>query len=313
MIDSKLKLSIVVPTLGSNWTLDEIVSRIIEILEPRILQFKFEIVFVVDYSGSENQLNGQPSLLTTHHSIPITLVLLSKRVGQISATRYGMEFAKGDWVLTLDDDLCIERLSLVELMEYAELNELDFVSCVKLDKELRRSLFRRVGSKIVRKLGCLAYKTDKNHIFSSITIHHSSYIVPLARSDQFRTIPGWFYNASSKYSNYNCKFVEFSRPSNYSFWTLIRLFLQLTSSLQMKLFSYFSLVVRLGILFLLTVLIFGLLFLKNTPTGFLSLLFLLLINTTILLMLLSQIVDLRILEINRREARIHIHVKNATG
>lgn len=93
-------MSVVVPVFNSEKTLIELTDRIIEELS-RITS-EYEIILVDDCSADRSW----QILKEIHNSNPrIRIIHLQKNFGQHNATLCGLQYAKGDYIITLDDDL----------------------------------------------------------------------------------------------------------------------------------------------------------------------------------------------------------------
>lgn len=99
-------ISIVVPIYKE---LDSITAFLESVL-PRIENYKSELIFVMDPSGplglSEEDLKTRALLESARSAYPqIKLLVLSRRFGQASSIRAGLNLAKGDAVIVMDVDL----------------------------------------------------------------------------------------------------------------------------------------------------------------------------------------------------------------
>ncbi|MFH1297318.1 MAG: glycosyltransferase family 2 protein [Bacteroidota bacterium] len=95
------KYSVAVPVYNSQESLEELFTGIQALFTQR--KDSFEVIFVEDRSrdGSWEVLKR----LKAAHSDTITAIRLSKNFGQHNATLCGLGFAKGEFVITIDDDL----------------------------------------------------------------------------------------------------------------------------------------------------------------------------------------------------------------
>jgi undecaprenyl-phosphate 4-deoxy-4-formamido-L-arabinose transferase len=97
---SPVKLSVVVPVYRSQQTLPDLHRRIVATLEP--IEPAFEILLVEDCGGDDSweTIESLAALDSRVRGIK-----LSRNFGQHAATICGISKARGDWILTLDDDL----------------------------------------------------------------------------------------------------------------------------------------------------------------------------------------------------------------
>lgn len=95
-----IDISVVIPVYRSQDSLRELYQRLIIVLEAQ--KFSFEIILVEDCGGDKSWeiIQGLAS-----KDMRVRGIKLSKNFGQHAATICGFSFSKGEWVVTLDDDL----------------------------------------------------------------------------------------------------------------------------------------------------------------------------------------------------------------
>ncbi len=93
-------ISVVVPLLNEEHSLDELYREIVAALEPR--GEPFEVVFVDDGSS-----DGSPTVLGQLHDqhANVVVVRLRRNFGKAAALQAGFLEARGDTVVTIDADL----------------------------------------------------------------------------------------------------------------------------------------------------------------------------------------------------------------
>lgn len=99
MLPAVQKLSIVVPVYRGAQTVTELVERLSEELRP---SFDFEIVLVEDCSP-DNSGDVMRALAAQHPWV--VCVHLSRNFGEHNAVLCGLHYARGDFVVIMDDDL----------------------------------------------------------------------------------------------------------------------------------------------------------------------------------------------------------------
>jgi len=94
-------ISIIVPVYKSSESIKELANQIFEL--EKGLDFVFELIFVND---SPNFKPTQEALKSINFQYPDVLVInLRKNQGQHIALLVGISKAKGDYIITMDDDL----------------------------------------------------------------------------------------------------------------------------------------------------------------------------------------------------------------
>lgn len=106
------KISIISPIYGAATLLEELVSQI-QIATSHITD-EFEIILVEDCSP-DNSWNIIKSLSAKDHRIKG--IRLSRNFGQQNALNAGLDYASGDWVVTLDCDLQDDPIYIEKLYQ----------------------------------------------------------------------------------------------------------------------------------------------------------------------------------------------------
>ena len=98
----KPKYSVVVPVYNTDATLAELVDRLGAVFG-KTVKATFEVVFVNDGSPNTNTWPRLVQLAREHP--PVRAINLSRNFGQGGALLCGLQHARGDWIITMDDDL----------------------------------------------------------------------------------------------------------------------------------------------------------------------------------------------------------------
>ncbi len=152
--------SVVVPVFNSNESLVELFSRLLDVFNG--LGCSFEVVFVED-CGTDASWQ---TIVELKQKYPehIKAVRLNKNFGQHSATMCGFTFAKGERVITIDDDLQNPPEEILKLISAYEENNSDITYGIYTKKQ--HSFARNVLSKSVKKSNKIFLKgTDKGSSF----------------------------------------------------------------------------------------------------------------------------------------------------
>jgi len=105
--------SVVVPVFNSSLSLKELYAGLQAVFGKTGKDF--EVIFVDDASSDNSWevLSGIKSNDPGH----VTAIALSRNFGQHNATLCGMSYAKGDFIVTIDDDLQVLPEEIIRLME----------------------------------------------------------------------------------------------------------------------------------------------------------------------------------------------------
>ena len=154
MVD-KIKISVVVPVYNSEKTIEELVTRLVNVFQSKN-DYSLEIVLVNDGSSDESwkciqeQKKNFPAILKG--------INLTKNYGQHNSLLCGFSFCSGDFVITMDDDLQHPPEEIEKLLEAQKINDADIV--YGMYKEKHHSFVRNFGSLFIRKTS--EYKKQTN-------------------------------------------------------------------------------------------------------------------------------------------------------
>lgn len=125
----QVDLSIVVPVYQSACTLAELHRRVVQAVSP--LTDRFELILVED-AGGDDSWAVMRSLRTRDHRVRI--VELARNFGQHHALVCGFSFARGERVITMDDDLQHPPEEIPKLVAAMQATDRDVVFGVPLTR-----------------------------------------------------------------------------------------------------------------------------------------------------------------------------------
>ncbi len=140
-----LDYSIIVPVFNSEETLEELYSRLSKVFIE--IGNTYEVIFVED-GGSDNSWDVI-SKLKKDFPDNVVAIKLSKNFGQHNATMCGFTFARGEKIITIDDDLQNPPEEIKKLIECFESNNSDITYGIYTKKQ--HDFARNVMSKTVKK------------------------------------------------------------------------------------------------------------------------------------------------------------------
>lgn len=144
--ESRPAISVIVPVLNSEATLEDLFNRTSAVLSG--MNLEFEIIFIDD--GSVDSSWKTICALKSAFPDKVRGVRLAKNSGQQAATLCGMQHARGSWVLTLDDDLQSPPEEIPKLWEAALHQQSDVVYGVY--PALKHDVLHSFGSLLFRVL-----------------------------------------------------------------------------------------------------------------------------------------------------------------
>lgn len=135
-----MDISVVIPVYNSENSISEVTNGIIKELENR---YEFEIVLVNDNSR-DNSLKVCKDLCDKYPFVK--LISLSKNFGQHNALMAGFNYANGNYLIGMDDDMQNPPSEITKLIEAIETGNYDVV--FSKYAKLKESVPRKLGSKI---------------------------------------------------------------------------------------------------------------------------------------------------------------------
>ena len=140
-------LSIVIPVYRGEATIGPLVHA----LDTLEIEGGFEIVLVNDGSPDASQRACQDLLETSR--TPITLVRLSRNFGEHNAVMAGLRHARGEWIITMDDDLQNPPSEVPRLLAHAQASGKEVIYTRYANK--RHAAWRNLGSAFVNAMADL--------------------------------------------------------------------------------------------------------------------------------------------------------------
>ena len=141
-----IQYSVIVPVYNGETTLKPLNHRINTFFTEN--GYSYEVVFVYD-CGKDNSweiLLELKSLFTD----TIKLIKLSRNFGQHNALICGFEYANGDFIITMDEDLQHAPEDISKLISTQQDDNYDVV--YGKYENLKHSLFRNIGSRVLKKI-----------------------------------------------------------------------------------------------------------------------------------------------------------------
>ncbi len=216
-VSSELCYSVVIPVYNAQSTLKEVVGEVRGFFETA--GFSYEILLVND--ASRDQSWPVAESLSKEFST-VTAIDLVKNAGQHSAIFCGLHFARGQWVITLDDDLQNPACEIEKLIRKAAEGH-DLV--LGRFEVKQHSWLRRSGSQIVQKLNEKIFNKPRDLVLTNFRLIDRS-VVDRAKVFQGPEpyIPGILLAAASRPANVTVAHRASAQPrSRYSMAKLMGL------------------------------------------------------------------------------------------
>ena len=190
-----MDISLVIPLLDEEGSLEELHNWIVEIMESN--DYSYELIFIDDGSN-DNSWNIIRSLSLKNKNVRGIKFL--KNFGKSQALHAGFDIAKGDVVITMDADLQDSPAEIPEMYNLIKHNNFDLVSGWKkkrydnfIAKNLPSKLFNWAASKVsgikLNDFNC-GLKAYQNNVIKTIEVYGEMhrYIPVLAANQGYKKI-----------------------------------------------------------------------------------------------------------------------------
>ena len=281
----ELEYSVVVPVYNSEASLEELLSRLTAVMDSTGKSYEF--IFVDD--GSRDSSWEVLKQLKEKQPNIVTAIRLAKNFGQHSATFCGFNFAKGNFIITIDDDLQCPPEEIPKLVRVMEEADAELVYGIYNKK--KQSLLRNIGSESFKKSASLVVGSSKDgssfrliskNIIQKIIIHHQNFVF-------IDEILHWYteYIALAFVEHHKRKYKS-TGYSNRKIWGLVANLMYYYTTAPLKLMVYGGLISSV-FFFILSVFFVLKKILLNVPLGYTSLIVAILFSTSLILLCLGVI------------------------
>ncbi|WP_370000541.1 glycosyltransferase family 2 protein [Winogradskyella sp.] len=227
-------ISIVVPVYKSSKSL----FKLIEELQNTFLElpYDYEVIFIND-SPFHIETNLALGTLVNEYNNVVS-IKLTKNFGQQPATLCGLLHAKGDYIITMDDDLQHHPEDITKLLE---LKQHDVV-IAKFPKK-KHNFIKNIGSKIKGHFDHLILSKPKHIKLSSYRLMSGSLAEKiLSIKTPYPFIPALLFSVTQDIVNVEVShYARDEGRSNYTFFKLLKLFSNLiinNSSILLRFIGY---------------------------------------------------------------------------
>lgn len=264
--------SIVIPVYNSKESLEILVSKLQKVSTD--FGYDFEIILVNDSPFSLETVACLQKLTTQYSNTKF--MNLRKNQGQQIATLVGMSQAKGDYVLTMDDDLQHPPEEIPKLIQkITQHPQLDGVFAKPNYLEKKHSLWRVVGSYFIKKIDTIFLKKPKGLMLSSFRIMTKDLCdLVVTNFNAMPSVSSLMVNASHNLESFEVKHGnrDFGK-TNYTLPKLIQLALNSIlhySSLPLRIMAFVGLLGFIGSIIFIIVIVIRRLMLDIAIPGYAS-------------------------------------------
>jgi len=233
------KLSIIVPVYNEEDGLKALFDRLYPALDAVAVRHKiaYEVIFIND--GSKDRSAGILAKQVELRPDVTRAVLFQSNFGQHMAIMAGFEYARGEYIITLDADLQ-NPPEEIDTLTVQMLKGHDYVGTIRADR--RDSFFRKFASRAMNRLRERITRitmTDQGCMLRG----YSRHIIDLVRqcNETNTFIPALAYTFASNPTEITVKHEErFAGESKYTLYQLIRLNFDLVTSFSVMPLQIFS-------------------------------------------------------------------------
>ncbi|MFP4198665.1 MAG: glycosyltransferase family 2 protein [Halanaerobium sp.] len=214
-------ITIVVPVYNGKNSLEELYQGIKKTAAEN--KFEFELILVDDHSPDQSY----QKILELHRSDSrVKGIRLEKNFGQQNAIFCGFNYAAGDYIITMDDDLQHSPQDINLLYQQIK-KGYDIVYAIP--EERAHSFYRRLGSKLTDWLFNLITPKEEGIRVSSFRIINSKLLKKIISSEKsFIYLSAIILKEEPAIANiYTRQHQRKYGQSNYNFFKLLKLFIKL--------------------------------------------------------------------------------------
>ena len=225
-------LSVVIPVYhGANT-----VRKLVESTQEELIAYSFEIVLINDGSKDDSE---KVCLELSARFENISFLSLRKNFGEFQAVMCGLNHAKGDYTVIIDDDFQNPPSEIFKLLETAQKGDYDVVYGQYDEKKHHQ--FRNIGSWFVNQITTSLFKKPQNLYLSSFKLIKKEVVEEICKyKGPYPYIDGLIFNVTDNIGKVTVLHNDRHHgESNYTAKKLTSLFLNI-------IFGYSLLPVRLA-------------------------------------------------------------------
>ena len=225
-------LSVIIPVYHGAVT----IQKLVDSAQEQLKAFSFEIVLINDGSKDDSE---KICLELSAKFNNISFLSLRKNFGEFQAVMCGLNHAKGDYSVIIDDDFQNPPSEIIKLLETAQKGDFDVVYGQYDDKKHHQ--FRNIGSRFVNQITTSLFKKPQDLYLSSFKLIKKEVVEEICKyKGPYPYIDGLIFNVTDNVGKVTVQHNDRHHgESNYTAKKLASLFLNI-------IFGYSLLPVRLA-------------------------------------------------------------------
>jgi glycosyltransferase involved in cell wall biosynthesis len=280
----KIDFSIVIPVYNSENALQKVQQSIVSFFENR---YTYEIIYVDD---SSTDSSWEVLKKIKQASSNTTIIRLSKNFGQHGATVCGFKYAKGELVITIDDDLEVHPEEIIKLIEEQKKSDSDLV--YGLYQKQNQPFFRGIFTSLYKMLSKLegphkgkgsSFRLIKRSLAQKLVNNHQQFVF-------IDELCLWYTKKISFVDvKANPEFIEKARYRMTGLFKLTSTIVMFSSTLPLKLVTYIGFILAAINFFIGTIFMIKKFYFKIDVEGYTSLIVSILFSTGMIILCLGVI------------------------
>lgn len=213
-------LSVVIPVYHGAIT----VQKLVEFTQEQLKEYPFEIVLINDGSKDDSE---QKCLELAQKFNNVSFLSLRKNFGEFQAVMCGLNYAKGDYSVIIDDDFQNPPSEIKKLLETAQKGDFDVVYGQYDEKKHHQ--FRNLGSWFVNQITTTLFQKPPDLYLSSFKIIKKEVVEEICKyKGPYPYIDGLIFNVTDNVGKVTVQHNNrHSGESNYTSKKLASLFLNI--------------------------------------------------------------------------------------
>lgn len=215
------RLSILIPVYNGSAT----IGPLVEELAGLDVAKEMEVVLVND--GSADDSAAVCRALVQSAPVAVTFINLSRNFGEHNAVMAGLRHCRGEYIITMDDDLQNPPSEVSRLFEYTKDHDFDVVYTAFAKKS--DPMLRNLGSRFANWTANLVIDKPAGVYLSSFRCFHRFVAEEICRYDgPYPYVDGLIFQVTQKAGTITVQHLpRTNNTSNYTFRKLVRLWLSL--------------------------------------------------------------------------------------
>jgi glycosyltransferase involved in cell wall biosynthesis len=226
-------LSVIIPVYYGAIT----ITRLVETVQEELRPYDFEILLINDGSKDDSEIKCMELVERFEN---ISFLSLRKNFGEFNAVMCGLNHAKGDYSVVIDDDFQNPPSEIIKLLETAQKGDFDVV--YSQYEEKKHNNFRNLGSWMVNQVTTSLFNKPKDLYLSSFKIIKKEVVEEVCKyKGPYPYIDGLIFNVTDHVGKVTVLHNDRHHgASNYTLKKLAGLFLNI-------IFGYSLLPVRISL------------------------------------------------------------------